>query len=634
MRGLLVLLFALRFAGPFGVLAIPAAGAQPTVPGRPGLADTTSTAGRFQLAERYLQAGQTDRAIALLEDLHAAEPNAPAVVAKLREAYAAGRRFDDLVRLAEEQLRRSGPSPSLLAERGAALYQAGRGEEAERAWADAMALAPQAELTYRVVSTAIGQVRLYDRAADVLRAGRTTLGDSTLFRAEVAHLFVLAGDPARAIEEYLADLAQRPDALPSVQARLVRLLEQEGAAEILAVAVERAVRRDPLNRAYRELSAWLALERRDYRAALDAHTAIDRLEGEQGQSLFSFAEAAVAAGALEEAERAYVLILERHPNGPMAPLALFGRAALAQRRAEAAGETAFDAQGQPLPTPLYDAALAGFRTFAEEHAHLPQAAGALRHAAEIERTVFRRHAEAETLLQQIAGRSGDPGADARARLDLGALAVQRGDLAAARAAYAHVEETLRIGPFAEEARFELALLDFYAGDFASALARVEAMNENTATNVANDAIALKVMLREHEGPDSTSTSLRAYARAALLHRQGRPAESLTALDSLLAVAAQHPVADEAAFLRAQALRTLGRPQEALADLAAFPERYPLSYLVERAAFLRGELFETALNDPAAAVQAYTDLLARFPGSLLAAEARARIRRLRGDRPPG
>src|SRR5690606_39919205 len=131
-------------------------------------------------------------------------------------------------------------------------------------------------------------------------------------------------------------------------------------------------------------------------------------------------------------------------------------------------------------------------------------------------------------------------------------------------------EGLRIGPLPEEARLELARLDFYEGDFEGALARVRAMNENTATDVANDAIALKVLLKENEGPDSLSTPLRAYARAALLQRQGHAAEALDALDSLLGEHHGHPIADEAVIARIEALRDLGRTEEALAALEAFP----------------------------------------------------------------
>jgi outer membrane protein assembly factor BamD (BamD/ComL family) len=596
-------------------------------------AEDESADGRLRLADQYLRTGEVDRAIALLEDLYAATPS-PLAYARLMAAYTAARRFDDAAALVERRIAEEGPSPSLLADRGAALHRAGRTAEAEAAWAEAVAAAPDADMTYRLVATALASEQRYDRAVAVLRQGRARLGDPALFQAELAGACGLAADYACAADEYLALLATQPEAVGMVQAHLARLLDADGAAAAFRAAVDRAIRRDPLNRAYRELSAWVALEAGEWTAALDANVAIDRLESEEGQSLFGFAEAAVTGGAFEEAEQAFDLIVEQHPDGPMAALALLGRARLAERQAEAAGERALDAAGNRLPAPGYEAALDGYRAFAERHPQHPEAGAALADAARLLRTVFRDYAAARSILQTLAVRTGDPALSGQARLDLGRLALQQGDRGAARAAFAGVEEALRIGPLAEEARLELALLDFYEGDFEGARFRVQAMNENTATDVANDAIALKVLLMENEGPDSLSTPLRAYAHAALLQRQDRAAEALDAFDALLAEHHAHPIADEATLARVEALRALGRADDALAALAAFPERHAGSYLVERALFLAGEIHERDRGDAAAAQAAYADLLARFPGSLLAPEARARVRRLRGDRPPG
>ena len=588
---------------------------------------------RLQLAQQYLRAGETDRAIALLEDLYTASPSSP-TYSQLMEAYAEAGRHDDAVAFVARRIEAEGPRPMLLADHAAALHRAGRTDEAGAAWAAAVEAAPGAEMTYRVVASSLANAQHLEEAVGVYRQGRERLGDAALFQAEIAHLCGLAADYGCAADEYLALLAEQPGGLGVVQARLARLLGGSGAPEAFRAAIDRAIRRDPLHRPYRELSAWVALEEGDFAAALDANRAIDRLEGEEGQSLFAFAREAVAGGAYDEAAEALDLILDGHADGPLAPLALLGRARLAEERAAAAGERAFDADGARLSAPGYEAALDGYRTFAERHPYHPEANGALADAARLYRTVFRDFAAAEALLQTLATRAGDPAVSGQARLDLGRVALQRGDRGTARTAFTGVEESLRIGPLAEAARLELALLDFYEGDFAGALARVEAMNENTATDVANDAIALKVLLKENEGPDSLSTPLRTYAEAALLGRRGQAAEALGALDALLAEHPRHPIADEAAIARVDALRALGRTGEALDALDAFPAQHDGSYLAERALFLTGEIHERDRGDLPAAQAAYTAFLSRFPGSLLAPEARARVRRIRGDRPPG
>ncbi|MDX1530680.1 MAG: tetratricopeptide repeat protein, partial [Rhodothermales bacterium] len=545
-------------------------------------------------------------------------------------AYVAADRHADAIGLVEERMERAGAAPNLYAELGALHFDAGDLDAAHRAWADAIAAAPQDPSAYRQVYAQQVAKRLYPEARDALLQGRERLGDPDLFRVELAELFARTEGYAEALQEWAALVAQDEQQLHFVRSRIGRLLDQAGAAEAFADALDRLIREEPLVLAYRDLSAWLNAERGDFEAALDATRALDRLRGAEGQALFAFAESALAADAFGPARKAFDLILQNHPESPAAPLALLGSAVLHEQEGLALGEQAVDGDGLRVPAPHFDRALERYRQVLERYPNHPRYPFALHRLAQLQKDVFRDYAEAERLLNEVLTRFARGAAAAEARLDLGELALMRGDLHTARRHFTAVEENERIGEAAERARLELARLELYEGAFDTALARAQAMNRNTATDVANDAIALKLLVTEGQGPDSLNVPLRTYARAQLLLRQHRPADALAAADSVLATAPQHALADDAAFLRAEALRAARRPAEALSVLAALPQRYPESHLADRALFLAAEIQERDLGDADAAMAAYADLLARYPGSLLAPEARARIRRLRGD----
>ena len=606
---------------PLPPAAMPSDGLIDLVPAKP---DRPAARDAYTLAVQQLAAGQTAEATALLEDLLAAEPGSVPISISLQQAYETAGRTDDALALVAA---RPGGDATLyaLTERGAVYARAGRAADADAAFEAALALAPADEQAYRAVADALGAARRYADAAAILERGRTALGRPDLFVFELAHLYGLSADYERAAEAYLAALADRPDAAAVVRARLARLLDGRGAPEALRVAVDRAQTRDPLNRAYRELASFLAVERGDYDAALDGIRALDRLDREQGQSLVAFARTAEAAGALDAAARALDEVLARHPTGEVAPAALLARARLADKRARDAAERA------PAPTPFADAARADYRAFRDAHFGAPEAPAAGLALAHLERDVALDYAASEALLVRVAD-SYDPAAAAQARLDLGDVAVRRGDLDAARERFQTVDETLQTGPLAEQARFELALVDFYEGYVFSALARVEAIDENTAADAANDAIALRVTLNENSGDeaDSTHAALSAYAAASLLVRQGADARALAALDSLgAAVGAEHPLADEILFLSAQAQRRLGRPAEAVATLDRLAETAPLSFFRDRALVLQADVAERDLADRPAATARLSRLLELFPGSLFAPDARERLRALRG-----
>lgn len=191
-------------------------------------------------------------------------------------------------------------------------------------------------------------------------------------------------------------------------------------------------------------------------------------------------------------------------------------------------------------------------------------------------------------------------------------------------------DELRLGELAEQARYELALIHFYRGEFDASKTLASVLDENTSTDVANDAIELKVLLTENKGPDSLNTPLTAYAVAVLQQRQRQPNQVIQTLDAWLEQYAQHPLADDALFLRAQALHETGRTDEALAAFGELPLTHPRSPLADRSLFQAAEILAFEREEPDEALTLYTKLLTTYPGSLLIPQVRLRIRTLRGD----
>ncbi|WP_456427455.1 tetratricopeptide repeat protein [Rhodocaloribacter sp.] len=591
--------------------------------------DSTLVA-RFQLAESYLRGAQYDRAITLLEDLYEASPETHVFYDRLRQAYENMKRYDDALRLIDDRMQRTRAPSTLLAEKARLLYLKGDEEEALATWEAALEALPENANTYLTVYRSMMRLRLFEEAIAVLEEGRRALKRDDLFQTDLAYLYSLTGEHAKAMAEYLGLLAQNERQLSFVRSRLSRYTDQEEALRAGIAVVEQGVRRNPLNRAFRELLSWLYLEGGMYRQALNANRAIDRLEQERGQVLFTFAQQAADAGAYDVALEAYEEILARYPDAPAAPEAVRGLAEMYERRAEKSGERAFDARGNRIPAPNYDQALDAYRTFLQQYPNHPHYPDVLRRIGRLQQDVFFDLGAAEATLREVVDRYPNTDAAHRAEYDLGRIALQRNRLDAARLTFSRLADRLRTGELAELARYELALIHFYQGEFDAALTLTEAMKENTSADVANDAIALKVLLVENKGPDSLNTPLRRYAEARLLQRQRRPAEAVSTLDELLQTYGGHPLADDARFLRASILRQMGRAEDALAAFLELPLLHPQSYLADRSLFAAGELQERVFDDAEAALRTYTRILTEYPGSLLISDARARIRALRGD----
>lgn len=603
--------------------------AAPALSARAQAVDSLQLA-RFQLAESYLRAGQFDRAIGLLEDLYQGNPETSLFHARLIQAYESVKRYDDALALLDAHIQRLGRADaSLLSERGRLRYLKGDEAGALASWDEALLQARANPVVYRIVYQSLVQVRLLERAIEVMTTARQALGDPDQFAAELAALYAQTGRYAPAMEEYLRMLVADPRRLSYVQTRLARSPDPKTALSEGLPLLERAIRQDPLNRALRELAAWAYLEDAQYDQALDAARAIDRLEQEQGAVLFDFALRATDARAYPAAQRAYEEILSRYAEAPTAPEAQMGLAELHERWARE-WQRVKDAERTAKARHHFEAARDAFRTFTERYPNHTAYPEALRRLGRLQQDVFFDLAAAEATFTRVAESFPNTQAADLARYDLGRIAVLQGRLDEARLTFAQLEERLRLGELAEQARFELALLHFYRGEFESANVLAQALNLNTSTDMANDAIELKVLLNENKGPDSLSTPLRQFAEAQLLQRRRKPAEALARVDALLAAYPQHALVDDARYLRAELLRELGQPQEALALLLALPEASPQSFLADRALFAAADLQEHDLADAQAAIATYTRLIVTYPGSLLVPEARLRLRTLRGD----
>jgi tetratricopeptide (TPR) repeat protein len=181
----------------------------------------------------------------------------------------------------------------------------------------------------------------------------------------------------------------------------------------------------------------------------------------------------------------------------------------------------------------------------------------------------------------------------------------------------------------DEAGFRLAELDYYAGRFSAAVARLEGISSNTQANFANDALSLLALLRENTSTEEQA--LRELARADFLACQHRYSEALPVLRSVIDRFPQALLVDDALMRLATLQRTMRMYSDAIGSyrrlLTEFKES---SIALDKAQFNTGDIYQYGLNDKIKAIDAYEKLLADYPQSILVGQARKRIRELRGD----
>lgn len=577
---------------------------------------------RFRLADSYLRSGQVERALPILEDLYRSDPGSYVFYDKLREAYTALKRYGEAERLVRDQLARQPDNPTLWCDLASVQLAQGRREEALRSWNRALEIAPMQPQVYRIVYYSQFNNRLPEEAARTLLEGRRRLNNPTLFALDLAMLYSATGQYEAAVQEYLAHLQAEPQQLGFVRARLGRMLEDSTLAPQIIRLVERGVQREPLLRVYRELLAWLYLETGRYEEAYRAIRALDRLENAGGQLLFRFAEQAYAAQAWEAARQAYEELSRQSANTSLVRLASLRLGEIYERLATASGDSA-----------QYRAALLHYETYARQSADPVSSGEIWLRLGRLYREVFRDLSASRGYLERVLESSqAEPEQVLGALYELGQLALEEGNLEQARLRFIRLTARAQEGELYDQARLQLAWLDFYQGAFESALGLADVLSQSTDRDIANDAIALKVLIQENRGPDSSSASepLRRYAQAALLVAQRRYREALEAIAQAQASPELNPLMDAFYMLQAEVYRRTRNWERLVATYRLVTERFAHSFQAERAWLALGQLYEEVLRDPTQALRAYETLLERYPQSVFGDEARSRIRRLRGE----
>ena len=581
---------------------------------------------RFRVADTRLQAGDTEEAIDLLEGLYDESPDNASFYRKLKEAYESVKRYNDALRLVENRID-ADPTPGLLSEKARLLYLKGNETAARHTIDDALALAPNQATTYRLVYQTLVDLRRFKQAIDALQQARSRLGNDALFRTELAYLYGLDGQHGAAMREYVALLHDDPDRVPLVRNRLQTFVEQgEGISSSVEV-LEQAVEEQPLNPAYRRLLAWLYMKTDDYDAAYDVYRALDRLQQQNGQALFSFAQRAADADRYAVATTAFEAILERHGSADVAPKAQRALGDTYRQWAESRHGTA---PSRLDSTSRYDDARRAYNTFLESYPTHEEVPIVLAQLGTLQLDVYRNLKEAQSTLEDVIAAYPETSAANEARYDLGRIALLQGNFDRAQVLFSRLAERLRGGDLADRARFELARLQFYQGKFEAARTRAKATSANTSSDVTNDAIELSVLIQENKGPDSLNAALHLYAQAQLRARQHRYTEAAAQIDSLLQAHARHPLADDARFRRAEVHLAQGDTSRAIATFKQLPRRHPRSPHADRSLFRVAALYED-LGRTDTAIDTYNRLLTEYPKSLLAADARTRLRTLQRGR---
>jgi TolA-binding protein len=472
---------------------------------------------------------------------------------------------------------------------------------------------------------------LYDRAIQMLEEGRDRSPEPSALTQEIALLYATSFRYEDATREYLSIVVDKGLSMMDVIRQRISwyISKPEALRSALMVAKTTADRHDD-NVALHMLLAWLYQEAKEYDNAFDVYKTIDALQNAQGREILNFAERVMKERAFQAAAKAFKDYIDSYPAQAAIPQAKFGYARVLEDLGTQPDSTDTPAFSATHSSSWLTEAVQSYTTLSQQYPLSPYARLALYRIALVKFNMYFDIDGALLALDEIRRRYTDSRTHPDIAITTGDIFVARGDLDQALASY-RLFLGSAVGSDKRDknlASFKCTQIEYYRGEFDSALAHLGPLAEETASDISNDAITLQTFIQYHR--KSQEDALKTYARAELLSRQRKYTEAIALLNDILKRFPSSLLLDDALIFIGDLYRSAGQYQPALTAYQRLVDEYPESMYSDRAMFNAAELYQTRLSAKEKAVTLYESFLERFPNSLLVAEARKRIRILRGD----
>lgn len=604
-RLLFLLLFVAALTGPF----VPAAGQSVT---------------DEQLGLQYFSNREFDKAAAVFEQIFEEKQSVYSYTYLLQSLLELNQ-LDKAEKIVRKQARKYPDDPRYIIDQGYVLIRENQSNKAYKIYDQAIKDLPADQRRVIELANAFQVRRENEYAIKTYLRGRQMLAPEYTFGYELAMIYEVQGNYEKMADEYLDLLTEQPEMQNQVQARLQNSLnnDPEGEkSEALRSVLLKKVQKSPDDVMLAEMMLWLSVQLKDFESAFVQARALDRRNNENGTRMFSLAQLCASNTDYATAAKAFTYVIEKSTD---ASLVVQARVELLKAEYELL------TNAYPVDHLALIRLEEKYKKTLGEAGNNPFVYPLMQNLAHLEAFYLNDSGSAIALLEQLIGLTGnDPQFQAGCKLELGDIMLFTGDPWEATLLYSQVDKAFKNDPIGHEARFRNARLSFYIGEFNWALAQLDVLKAATSKLIANDAMALSLLISDNIEDDSSTVQLATYARADLLFYRNMPDSALSVLDSLMQAFPGHSITDDALMLKAEILSREGRFDDATAIYLRVDKDFGDGILGDDALYNLARLYDRQLNDKTKAMAAYQELLVKYPGSLFTVEARKRFRELRGD----
>jgi len=461
-------------------------------------------------------------------------------------------------------------------------------------------------------------VKTYEKAIEIFP-------NTEAFRYELISLYYASnqfdnmfGQVFRLIDNPMTQLNQ-------VQERMQAIVASDASGKVITDFIQytlRLVQRNPQNSSYADMLLWAYIQNSDFERAMTQAIAMDRRQNRQGQIVVDIVPIYIKNKAYDDAKRGINYIIDL---GKKADYHYVAKSLLIDIQYQQATSVI-----PPDIEVLRELEKNILALIEETGIHLTTVS-LIQKLAEVQAYFLDLpHQAKEWIDKALLIPRLQPQLAAVLKIQKADIMLMTGEHWDASLLYSQVEKDFKHDTIGFQAKFKNAKFYYFIGEFEFAQTHLRILQGSTSKLIANDAMELNLFIMNNVDYDSSFIPLQYYSKADFQYATKQYEQSLQTLDSLLRIFPFHPIRDDAFMLKARIFIYKEEYQKAAHALHQILALHYTDLLADDALYILADLYRVKLNNPEKAMELYWQIVADFPSSVYAQEAREIYRKLRDN----
>jgi tetratricopeptide (TPR) repeat protein len=579
----------------------------------------------IQLAQHYYATGEFDKAVTYYEKIFNTSPT-KVYFNRYFECLVATKDYKTAEKVIKKQINQNKTEVDLKVMLGQFYEDIGQTEKAEKTYRELVDEIPDNPSQIISLYQALIAKQKLELAKAVLDKGKK-VANYYPFNFQYADLYSLMGNKKEMIREYLDYVEIQPGMAESIEAALAMRLDLSNSEnnDYSLLKEQLLTKSQKMNApvVFSEMLIWMFTQNKNFEGAYTQVVALDKRFKGDGYRVFDLGNICVENKNYIVARKCFNYVISLGENKENFVPSY--KALLNTRFLEITTNRNYSQREIDSTIFTYEQAL---NRLGRNRATLPM----IIEQTMIEAFYADKAEKAKTELNEALQINGLTDIQkAQVKMQLADINVLSGDIWEASILYMQIDNDFKFEPIGQEAKFKNARVFYFDGEFDFAQSQLNVLKESTSKMIANDALQLSVMITDNYGLDSNFQAMSWFANAELLIEQHKYKEAFDLFDSIQTNYPYHALADEILFRKGKALEMQGQWQKAMDYYEDLVKFHGKDILADDALFRVADIYENNLNDKEKALEYYRRLAIDYKGSLFSAEARKRIRLLRGDK---